>query len=105
MSNFEENERISDQIVALLEGTDASALAMVASKLEIGAVTRYEVYKDAKLLCDPIIWLEDDLEDCTLEQWDASRAYKTLQERSIEEGHEIRQTLEWMAKSGDNDDA
>jgi len=104
MSNFEENDRISDQIVALLEGTDASALAMVARKLDLGAITRYEAYREDELLCDPIIWLEADLEDCTLEQWDASRAYKTLQERSIEEGHEIRQTLEWMAKSGDNDE-
>ena len=104
MSNFEENDRISDQIVALLEGTDASALAMVARKLDLGAITRYEAYREDELLCDPIIWLEADLEDCTLEQWGAARGYKTLHERSIEEGHEIRQTLEWMAKSGDNDE-
>tara|TARA_B100002019_G_scaffold66497_1_gene57086 strand:+ start:481 stop:792 length:312 start_codon:yes stop_codon:yes gene_type:complete len=102
--NYEEIDRISDQIVALLEGTDASALAMVARKLEIGAITRYEVYKEDQLLCDPIIWLEEDLEDCTMEQWCSTRAYKTLNERSIEEGHETRQILEQWAIQGDDDE-
>lgn len=101
MSSFEEQDRISDQIVALLEGTDASALAIVARKLEIGAITRYEVYKEDELLCDPIIWIEEDLEECTLDQWYATRAYKTLTERSIEEGHEIRQSLEQWAMQGE----
>jgi hypothetical protein len=100
MSSIEERHRISDQIVALLKGADESVLSMVVDKLDIGVVTRHWVYMEDELLCDPIVWVEEDLEDCTMEQWGATRAYKTLHERSIEDGHETRQILEQWAMSG-----
>ena len=108
MSNYEENDRISDQIVSLLKGSDLAALTMVADKLDLGVVTRHWIYKESELLCDPIVWVEEDLEDCTIEQWGATRAPKTLHERSIEEGHEVRMLWEqWaieQAKKGDGND-
>lgn len=99
--NWEEKRRLSDEIISLLEGTDASALQLVVEKLGIGVVTKYHTVKSDVMLCDPIIWVEDDLEDVTLEQWYATRAYKTLNERSIEEGQEIRQILESMCEKED----
>ena len=97
--NWEEKNRLSDEIISLLEGTDASALQLVVEKLGIGVVTKYHTVKRDEMLCDPIIWVEDDLENVTLDQWHATRAYKTLNERSIEEGQLIRESLEWMAKN------
>ena len=101
MMNWEEKNRLSDEIISLLEGTDASALQLVVEKLGIGVVTKYHTVKRDEMLCDPIIWVEDDLESLTLEQWHATRAYKTLNERSIEEGQEIRQILESMCGEED----
>ena len=94
MSNFDKLNRISDEIISLLEGTDVSALQLVVEKLGIGVVTQYCTIKSDVMLCDPIIWVEDDLEDVTLEQWYATRAYRTLNEMSTEEGQEIRKILE-----------
>ena len=94
--NWEEKDRLSDEIISLLEGTDASALQLVIEKLGIGVVTKHLTVKRDEMLCNPIIWVEDDLEDVTLEQWLSTGAYKTLNERSIEEGQEIRQVLESM---------
>jgi hypothetical protein len=100
----ENDRRIAEEIVRLLEGTDASALSHVVDKLDIGVVTRHFLYKESELLCDPIVWVEEDLEDCTIEQWEATRAPKTLHERSIEEGHEVRSVCEYYAmEEGDND--
>ena len=96
LMNWEEKNRLSDEIVSLLEGTDASALQLVVEKLEIGVVTKHITVKRDEMLCDPIIWVEDDLENVTLDQWNGTRAYKTLNERSVEEGQEIRQILESM---------
>ena len=96
LMNWEEKNRLSDEIVSLLEGTDASALQLVVEKLEIGVVTKHITVKHDEMFCDPIIWVEDDLENVTLDQWNGTRAYKTLNERSVEEGQEIRQILESM---------
>ena len=100
-ASWEKNDRLSDEIVSLLEGTDASALQLVVKKLGIGVVTKYVTVKRDELLCDPVIWVEADLENVTLEQWLSTRAYKTLKERSIDEGYEIKQTLESMCGEKD----
>jgi hypothetical protein len=67
--NWEEKDRLSDEIIGLLDGTDASALQLVIEKLGIGVVTKHHVVKRDEMKCDPIIWVEDDLEEVTLEQW------------------------------------
>jgi|DEB0MinimDraft_10_1074344.scaffolds.fasta_scaffold153106_1 hypothetical protein len=91
---MKEENTVEQQIIELLEGQNLIVLARIARHFELGAITQYEVYREEELLCDPIIWLEEDLEEATLEQWNNTRAPKTLLERSIEEGHEIRQFLE-----------
>ena len=96
MNNIEAKMQLRDKIVKKLEGTDLSVLQLVLQKLGIGVVTTYCVARRDEMLCDPIIWVEDDLENVTLEQWQGTRAYKTLNERSIEEGQEIKQALESM---------
>lgn len=99
MNHYKEIDRISNEIIGLLRGQDLNILARVARHFELGAITRYEVYKDEELLCDPIIWVEEDLEEATLEQWNNTRAPKTLLERSVEDGQETRQLLEqWAMK-------
>lgn len=94
--DWDERDKIAIDIAKQLEG-NTNVLTTVLRKLNIGCVTRYIVVKEDDLICDPIIWTVDDLEDCTPEQWFNTRAYKTLNERSIEEGHFIRETLESMA--------
>jgi len=96
-----EENTVEKQIIELLEGKDLNVLAAIAKHFEIGAVTQYEAYRENELLCDPIIWLEEDLEDATLDQWNNTRAPKTLLERSIEEGHETRALLEYWAMEED----
>ena len=94
---------VEQQIIYLLEGQDLNVLARIARHFELGAITKYEAYREDKMLCDPIIWLEEDLEDATLEQWNNTRSPKTLLERSIEEGHETRQLLEYWAMEEDKE--
>jgi len=90
--------QLSSLIVEILKGQDLSVLQDVLEKLGVGVATTYDVVRQEELLCKPIIWKEEDLESVTLEQWHGTRAYKTLSERSIEEGHEIKQALELMCK-------
>ena len=85
-----------EKLVSLIEGNN-SLLMRALDKLNIGVATKYCVVKEDKLLCDPVIWVAGDLDHVTLEQWGGTRAYKTLNERSIEEGQEIKHTLELMA--------
>lgn len=99
--SYENDRRIAWEIVRLLQGTDAAALSYVVDQLDIGVVTRHFLYKESELLCDPIVWVEEDLEDCTMEQWGATRAPKSLHERSIEEGHETRKLWEHWAMQED----
>ncbi|MDB4490242.1 hypothetical protein N9045_01865 [bacterium] len=99
MSKWEEKNRLSDEIIKKLEGTDASALKLVVEKLGIGVVTKHLVVKRDDLICDPIIWVAEDLESVTQEQWNMGRGYKTLNERSVEEGQQIRADLEWMVEN------
>ena len=96
--NCEEKNRLSDEIVKKLEGKDLLVLQSVLQKLGIGAATPYTVAMQDELLCDPIIWVEDDLEGVTLEQWHGTRAYKALHDRSVDEGQEIRQNLESICR-------
>jgi len=101
MNDYVEIERISNQIVALLEGQNLNILARIARHFELGAITKHEVYREDELLCDPIIWVEEDLEEATLDQWNSTRAPKTLLERSVEDGQETRQLLEqWAIEEG-----
>ena len=86
-----------EQVVGLLKGND-HLLMRVLEELGIGVATTYDVVRQEELLCNPIIWKEEDLESVTLEQWNGTRAYKTLSERSIEGGHEIKQALVLMCK-------
>ena len=94
--DWDKKEKLSADIAKQLEG-NTDVLTTVLRKLGIGCVTRYIVVKEDDLICDPIIWTVEDLEDCTPEEWFNTRAYKTLNERSIEEGHNIKQILESMA--------
>ena len=94
-NEWKEKEKLSTDIAKQLEG-NTDVLTAVLRKLAIGCVTGYIVVKEDDLICDPIIWTVEDLEDCTPEEWFNTRAYKTLNERSIEEGHFIKQILEAM---------
>ena len=109
MSNNKENplrhpsREIADrsravQIAEILRGQDLSILQNVLKELGVGVVTPNTLAMQNKLLCDPIIWIEEDLESVTLDQWNGTRAYRSLSERSIEEGHEIKQALESMCE-------
>jgi hypothetical protein len=58
----------------------------------IAVVTKYSSYKEDEILCDPIIWVDDDIKDrgFTMDQWHSiDRSGRTLHERSTEEGWEI----------------
>lgn len=96
MNNIEAKMQLRDEIVEKLKGKDLSVLQLVLQKLGIGVVTTYCVTRQDEMLCDPIIWVENDLEKVTLEQWHGTRAYKTLHERSVGDGQEIRADLERM---------
>lgn len=103
---MKEENTVEQQIIDALQGQNLNVLARIARHFELGAITQYEVYREEELLCDPIIWLEEDLEEATLDQWNNTRAPKTLLERSIEEGHEIRQWLEqWAMDSSTTEDS
>lgn len=94
--DYEKNAQISEQIISLLDG-ETHALRIVAEELDIGIVTPHHVIKRDELLCDPIIWVEADLQNCSLDEWNTTRAFKTLHDRSIEEGQQIRADLEhWI---------
>jgi hypothetical protein len=70
----------------------------------LSVVTNTSSYKEEELLCDPIIWVDEDIANrCTMEQWcDLGRASKTLHERSIEEGWAILDTI--LSDLDDDDD-
>jgi|TARA_R110000751_G_scaffold141241_1_gene244839 hypothetical protein len=88
------------KILAAIPLSDVKhVLLQVVKEHDIGVVLPGRCYEDDKLLCDPILWVEDDLEEVTLEQWHNGRWGKTLIDRSIEEGHEIRAICESMCSS------
>ena len=69
---------------------------------DLAVVTTYNAVTADNLLCDPIIWEKFDLEgrgykeasiDENFEAWGQTRAYKTLSDRSTEEGWEILDCL------------
>jgi|VirMetMinimDraft_7_1064189.scaffolds.fasta_scaffold373136_2 hypothetical protein len=92
------NWELSQEIANKLQDADSIVLQMVLQKLDIGVATKYCVVKSDKLLCDPVIWVEKDLKNVTLEQWNDTRAYKTLGNQLIAEGHELRVNLESMCE-------
>lgn len=98
--DWSEVEKLVSKIAGDIEGKDY-VLKGVLKKLGIGVATKHSVIKEDELICDPIIWVAGDLESVTKEEWFEDRAYKTLSERSIEEGQQIRSDLEWMINNGD----
>ena len=93
------NWELSQEIANKLQDADSIVLQMVLQKLDIGVATKYCVVKSDKMLCEPIIWVEEDLQNVTLEQWnEIAKATRILHERSIEEGHEVRVNLESMCE-------
>ena len=78
------------------ETIDAIAsIQEIMSKHNLAVVTNYSAHLSDDLLCDPIIWTIDDLEDqgATPEQWDNTRGYKIMHEASVEHGWEIMQCI------------
>ena len=78
------------------------AIRLLMAEHNLAVVTTCNAVTEDKLLCDPIIWQKDDLEwrgsagasiDENFEAWGQTRAYKTLSERSTEEGWEILDCL------------
>ncbi len=96
----EVDDAVCEQVKNLLAGVAVESAAKIlrrcVDELDIGVLTPSFSAMRTELICDPIVWVEADLETVSIEQWDATRAYKTLNERSIEEGQEIKQILESM---------
>ncbi len=96
----EVDDAVCEQVKNLLAGVSVESAAKIlrrcVDELDIGVLTPSFSAMRTELICDPIVWVEADLETVSIEQWDATRAYKTLNERSIEEGQEIKQILESM---------
>ncbi len=96
----EVDDAVCEQVKNLLAGGSVESAAKIlrrcVDELDIGVLTPSFSAMRTELICDPIVWVEADLETVSIEQWDATRAYKTLNERSIEEGQETKQILESM---------
>lgn len=70
-------------------------LKEVVKQLQFGVVTEYHAIDECELLCDPTIWVADDLNEITLDEWnDHPSAFTVLSERSIELGDEVLRQLE-----------
>ena len=88
------------KILAAIPLSDVKhVLLQVVKEHDIGVVLPYGCYEEGELLCDPILWIEGDLEDVTLEQWHNQSWGKNLRDRSIEAGQEIRAICESMCSS------
>ena len=82
---------MNTQDIENIKEQDLKTIRMLMNRHNIGVATPYSIHTQDRLICDPIIWLVDDLEDegITEDEWFEGRAYKTLHERSVEEGWEI----------------
>jgi hypothetical protein len=67
-------------------------LRELVRQLGYGVVTPDSAYPVDTLLCDPVIWVDDDLEVVSYAEWDDA-AYKTMSQRLTEEGQEIKRIL------------
>jgi len=98
MSDFE--NKMFLQLIGVLEAAgdrdiQRSLLKKVVKHYEFGVVTPYHAIDDCELLCDPTIWVADDLKEITLEDWnDHPSAFTVLSELSIERADEVLRQLE-----------
>ena len=71
-------------------------LKRLVKQLQFGVITELHAIDQCELLCDPAIWVADDLNEITLDEWNEHpSAFTVLSERSIELGDEVLRQLEY----------
>lgn len=100
----EEREAVTEQVKNLLATLPPHSVGKVLvsclNEWDFGVVTQWLAIPRNYMLCDPIVWVEGDLETVSIEQWDDVGGQKVLRDRSIELGQEVRQDIEswWTTK-------
>ncbi len=100
----EEREAVTEQVKNLLATLPPHSVCKVLisclHEWDFGVVTQVTATLRDEMLCDPITWVEEDLETVSIEQWDDVGGQKVLRDRSIELGQEVRQDIEswWTTK-------
>jgi len=99
----EVDDAVCEQVKNLLAGVSVESAAKIlrrcVDELDIGVLTPSFSAMRTELICDPIVWVEADLETVSIEQWEDVGGYKILNERSIELGQEVRTDIEsWWTK-------
>lgn len=70
-------------------------LKRLVKQMQFGVITEHHAIDECELLCDPTIWVADDLNEITLDEWnDHPSAFTVLSERSIELADEVLRQLE-----------
>lgn len=104
MTDKEKQAAVTEQVknlLATLESDDVGkVLVSCLNEWDFGVVTQWSATLRNDMLCNPIIWVADDLETVSIEQWDDVGGQKVLKDRSIELGQEVRQDIEswWTTK-------
>ncbi len=104
MSSEEKKAAVTEQVknlLATLESKDVGkVLVSCLNEWDFGVVTQYNATLRNDTLCEPIIWVEEDLETVSIAQWDEVGGRKVLRDRSVELGQEVRQQIEswWTTK-------
>lgn len=104
MSREEKKAAVTEQVknlLATLESEDVGkVLVSCLNEWDFSVVTQYHATLRNDTLCEPIIWVEGDLETVSIEQWDEVGGRKVLRDRSVELGQEVRQQIEswWTTK-------
>tara|TARA_R110000824_G_scaffold272180_1_gene460693 strand:+ start:3762 stop:4076 length:315 start_codon:yes stop_codon:yes gene_type:complete len=104
MTDKEKQAAVTEQVknlLATLESDDVGkVLVSCLNEWDFGVVTQWSATLRNDMLCSPIIWVADDLETVSIEQWDDVGGQKVLKDRSIELGQEVRQDIEswWTTK-------
>tara|TARA_R110000765_G_scaffold70151_1_gene136051 strand:+ start:430 stop:744 length:315 start_codon:yes stop_codon:yes gene_type:complete len=104
MTDKEKQAAVTEQVknlLATLESDDVGkVLVSCLNEWDFGVVTQWSATLRNDMLCHPIIWVADDLETVSIEQWDDVGGQKVLKDRSIELGQEVRQDIEswWTTK-------
>ncbi len=100
----EEREAVTEQVKNLLATLPPHSVGEVLvsclNEWDFGVVTQWLAILRNEMLCDPIVWVKEDLETVSIEQWDDVGGQKVLKDRSIELGQEVRQDIEswWTTK-------
>lgn len=100
----EELETVTEQVKNLLATIPPHSVGKVLvsclNEWDFGVVTQWSATLRNDMLCAPIIWVAEDLETVSIEQWDDVGGQKVLNDRSIELGQEVRQQIEswWTTK-------